>query len=356
MDTMHKMILWFGVISLFWLPTATFAGSTTLKWKANSEPDISSYNVYRGTASRNYGPPAPAGKVTSYTINNLEDGRIYYYAVTAVDSSGNESGYSAEVSAAPTSSGSTAATYQLMLSTRSNGSNAVPLNGRTVSGTIYISLSPDLYVSQVVFTANGESFTDNTAPYDFGGPIDTTALTNGQYKIAAKIALQDGSEKNISANVKVSNSTSANSAKVSEPNKVGLAASPSGKVVEGAFITFTASASGGTGNYQYKFLTRGPATNNVWVVARDYAASDSFVWNSNGKTGKTQFQAWARNVGSAIDKKPKKVKKIKIRVIEPKTAQASKASTSTAKVNNPTTNSSSTPNSYTYWLDEPGGK
>ena len=39
-----------------------------------------------------------AGKVTSYVANNLTVGKTYYFAISAYDTSGNESGLSAVVS------------------------------------------------------------------------------------------------------------------------------------------------------------------------------------------------------------------------------------------------------------------
>jgi fibronectin type 3 domain-containing protein len=70
--------------------------SITLDWQENAEPDFSEYKVYYGNSSRNYGPSIPAGKATSYTIQNLEGGKTYYLAVSALDAAGNESGYSGE--------------------------------------------------------------------------------------------------------------------------------------------------------------------------------------------------------------------------------------------------------------------
>jgi hypothetical protein len=71
--------------------------SITLNWQANSESDLSGYRVYYGNSSRSYGPSIPAGNVTSYSIDNLVEGEMYYLAVSALDSTGNESGYSVEV-------------------------------------------------------------------------------------------------------------------------------------------------------------------------------------------------------------------------------------------------------------------
>ncbi len=89
------------------LPTLSFAGSATISWKANTESDLSGYRVYYGTATRSYGPPVPVGKVTQYTLANLTDGKTYYFGVTALDYSGNESGYSAEAKKAITATTST---------------------------------------------------------------------------------------------------------------------------------------------------------------------------------------------------------------------------------------------------------
>ena len=59
--------------------------------------DLQSYNVYYGTQTRNYGPPIPVENDTSFTLSGLDEGATYFFAVSAVDTSGNESGYSEEV-------------------------------------------------------------------------------------------------------------------------------------------------------------------------------------------------------------------------------------------------------------------
>ncbi|HEY5997776.1 MAG TPA: choice-of-anchor D domain-containing protein [bacterium] len=73
------------------------AAQVTLAWDANTEPDVTGYKVYYGTASGVYGTPIDAGNVTTYTVTGLTDGTTYYFAATAYDSVGNESGYSNEV-------------------------------------------------------------------------------------------------------------------------------------------------------------------------------------------------------------------------------------------------------------------
>jgi hypothetical protein len=77
------------------------AGALRLTWTANSEPDLAGYKVYRSpTAGGPYTLISGTSLVStaSYLDENLEGGKTYYYAVTAVDASGNESPRSSEAS------------------------------------------------------------------------------------------------------------------------------------------------------------------------------------------------------------------------------------------------------------------
>jgi len=66
-------------------------------WSPNDESDLAGYKVYHGNASRQYGIPLVV-KDTLATISGLQHGVKYFFAVTAFDTTGNESGYSQEVS------------------------------------------------------------------------------------------------------------------------------------------------------------------------------------------------------------------------------------------------------------------
>ena len=82
-------------------PPPPSGGSAIVTWNANTESDLAGYRVYYGTSSRNYPNSISVGKVTSATISGLTIGSKYYIALKAVDTSGNLSGYSAEVTKTP---------------------------------------------------------------------------------------------------------------------------------------------------------------------------------------------------------------------------------------------------------------
>jgi hypothetical protein len=82
---------------LLFLYTATIqAGQVTLAWDANTEPTLVGYRLHYGEANGNYTSIVDVGLQTAYTVTNLQDG-TYYFAVTAYDVDGIESGFSNEV-------------------------------------------------------------------------------------------------------------------------------------------------------------------------------------------------------------------------------------------------------------------
>lgn len=78
-----------------------------LTWDANSEGNISGYNLYRsassftGTAGKS--PVNGSDLITNptYTDTELENGTTYYYRITAVDKNNNESKVSAQLQLTP---------------------------------------------------------------------------------------------------------------------------------------------------------------------------------------------------------------------------------------------------------------
>ncbi len=73
------------------------AGEVTLAWDDNQEPDLAGYRIYYGEATRSYSCHHDVGRMTHHTIVGLEAGMTYYFAATAYDRYGNESGFSEEL-------------------------------------------------------------------------------------------------------------------------------------------------------------------------------------------------------------------------------------------------------------------
>jgi fibronectin type 3 domain-containing protein len=131
-------------------------GLVTVTWTANTETDILAYRVFKGTAPN---PTALAGAVlagtTVFPDAGLTNGTAYYYRLTAVDQSGNESAFSTDVQATPTQAADTQAP-------------AAPLDLSANAGDAEVSLT---------WTANTESDLASYRLYRGPTPSPTTLLT-----------------------------------------------------------------------------------------------------------------------------------------------------------------------------------
>jgi hypothetical protein len=101
----HLFLKFIVCIIILLFSTSSYAANVTASWNApttnedqSSLSDLAGYKIYYGLASGNYTGSINAGNVTTYQINNLVGGLTYYFAVTAQDTSGNESIYSEEQS------------------------------------------------------------------------------------------------------------------------------------------------------------------------------------------------------------------------------------------------------------------
>ncbi|MDR0409144.1 MAG: hypothetical protein LBH18_01915, partial [Spirochaetaceae bacterium] len=84
-------------------------GAVELSWKPSKDENTAGYLVYYGGASGNYfgegashgDSPIDAGNQTSISIDNLRNGVLYYFSVSAYDNLRQTGDYSVEVSARP---------------------------------------------------------------------------------------------------------------------------------------------------------------------------------------------------------------------------------------------------------------
>ena len=65
-----------------------------LSWNPSSTPSVAKYNVYRSLQAAGPFDLLNSAAGAAYTDHTVQSGQTYYYAVTSVDSSGTESGYS----------------------------------------------------------------------------------------------------------------------------------------------------------------------------------------------------------------------------------------------------------------------
>ena len=79
-------------------------GQVTLKWNKNTEADFLKYKIYEGKTSGSKTLVDSSSALitdTTRTLSGLTNGTTYYFCITAVNSTGMESGFSNEVNATP---------------------------------------------------------------------------------------------------------------------------------------------------------------------------------------------------------------------------------------------------------------
>ena len=86
------------IFILIFIPSLVFAVTARVTWNKNTETDIAGYWVYYGPSPSNYDHLVGVGTTPSIDITGLQAGTTYYFAVTALDTSGNQSGFSQQVS------------------------------------------------------------------------------------------------------------------------------------------------------------------------------------------------------------------------------------------------------------------
>ncbi len=180
----------FGISFLF-SQGILYAAQVTLAWDASS--GAVGYKIYYGTASHNYSSVIDVGNVRTYTFTNLVDGRTYYFAATAYDSSNYESDYSSEVSYNSTTT-TTPTSYTITASAGTGGTISPSGSVSVTSGasrTFTITPNSGYTISNVI--VNGSSvgavssytFSNVTANRTIAATFAATTTTPTSYTITA---------------------------------------------------------------------------------------------------------------------------------------------------------------------------
>lgn len=167
---------------LFPLTPNAFAGQVKLAWDANSESILAGYRLHYGEASRNYTADIDVGNQTSYTATNLDDGKTYYFAVTAYDTSGTiKSDFSNEVS------------YTIPTSVALNADfTATPTSGPAPLTVTFIDTSSGSINTRNWDFGDGKSSTAQTAVTTYSDP--------GTYSVTLNVADASGNSDAITKN------------------------------------------------------------------------------------------------------------------------------------------------------------
>jgi len=164
------------------------AAQAGLSWNAPSTntdgtpiSGLAGYNLYVGNASRSYQQKINVGNLTNYSVANLSDGSTYYFAVTAYNSAGQESAYSAEaVKAYPAQT----TTHIITTSAGAGGSitalNNTRVNTATSGGTTITNVTVNHAASQSfsITPATGYAISDVKVNGVSVGKVTSYTFTN----------------------------------------------------------------------------------------------------------------------------------------------------------------------------------
>jgi hypothetical protein len=241
---------------------------------------VTGYAVYYGTSSRVYSGRMDASTATQGTMSGLVPGTKYFFAVTAYNSSGVESDYSAEVSsiastAPPTVTLTSPIAGNTLISPATvNFAATVTPNGHTIKKVRFYN----------AVTLVGESF---SPPYTFAW----TNVSPGTYTVTAQAVYDGGAVQNSTAQIFVEAPRPTLAVAVAPSNAVLTAPfALSGGMISQPVQTTTVSTAGRAvfaftnrvaGNYVVSAQVLAPGSNaNSFYVNFDAMPTDPLmVWN-----------------------------------------------------------------------------
>lgn len=253
------LIICVTVVLLLLSTVSASAGQVTLAWDPNTEPDLAGYKVHVGNATRTYTSTIDAGNVTSFTVTGLQEGLLYFFAVTAYDTTNNSSGFSNEVTF------SIADTTPPVIS-------AVSATTILSSGATIIWTTNEAADSQVEYGL--------TTAYGSTTPLAVSLLTAHSVVLSG---LLDSTlyhyrvrSKDVAGNLAISSDFTFITLDATPPS-VSINAPANGTTVSGA-VTITATASDNIGVTKVQFRV------DNTLLATDTAAPYSAAWDTSTVT------------------------------------------------------------------------
>ena len=246
------------------------AASVNLKWNANPEDDISGYRVRYGTSPGDHPQSVDTGSAIRVTVPGLVEGTTYYFVVTAISTSGQESEESDEISyqvpgppppvnQAPVADSKSAGTTEdspvaVVLSATDADGN--PLTYSIVNGPAKGSLSgsaPNLTYTPAADLSGADSFTYKANDGSADSNIATVSITISSVNDAPAASSKSASTRQDTA------------------VSIGLAASDK----EGNALSYTIVSGPSNGSLS------GTAPNLSYMPALGFSGVDSFTYKAN---------------------------------------------------------------------------
>ena len=149
------------------------------------------------------------------------------------------------------------------------------------------------------YSVIGTTLANATSYYDTTASTGTTYYYRVNPFNAANVTASTTNDNNyFQRSATQTYSVSINPANPSAVSSVTLAASPASSQKSGTFITFTAAASGGSGDYAYQYsLSSNGGTS--YTIKQAYSATATWTWNTTGLAGGSYvIKVDTRNAGS----------------------------------------------------------
>ena len=278
----RKFITALFVLLLTAAPVA--AGTVTLAWSPNPEPDVAGYVVYWGNASGQYSSTVDVGGSLSFQFVEPDPSLRYYFAVAAYNLDGGRSELSSEVS---TEGGST-----LTLSGITSSLPAPQPVGTSIAFGAVTSGPVNAQFKWLVFDGAAWQIAQDWSP---NGTFQWTPnVANPNYQVGVWTRPTTST---------VDAASPSGSGSVAFPIVPALAitmlsASAPPPQVASTTITFSATAAGGVQPLEYKWLL---SSGSGWTVAQPWSTSNTFAWKPTAPNPNYSVGVWVRNAGNPVD-------------------------------------------------------